>query len=118
MSNRGGPPGNINFTGFSMKKPAGTQKTFALNAVPPPSSLSSGGRTNKGPGLTKHGYSTMDTISQYATSSMTIGKKRATTEDDYFEDDEDTAVPDLAYIPAPGSPSYVSLFTHLQIKRN
>lgn len=81
MSNRGGPPGNLNFTGFSMKKPSGTQKTFSMNAVPPPSSLSSS-RTNKGPGLTKQGYSTMDTISQFATSSMTIGKKRATTEDE------------------------------------
>lgn len=79
MSNRGGPPGNINFTGFSMKKSAETQKTFALNAVPPPSSLSSG-RNNKGPGLSKQGYSTMDSISQFATSS--IGRKKATTEDE------------------------------------
>lgn len=67
-----------------------------------------------GGGLSKHGYSTMDSMSQFANSSQyALGKRKSKTEDEYFDDDEDIAggsstidaTPDLAYIPAPGSPS-------------
>lgn len=110
-----------------------------MNAVPPPSSLM--GRPNPfqknftaakptATGLSKHGYSTMDAISQFANSSQyALGKRKTKTEDEYacatslkfdfriyvvlkicyryFDDDEEAApMPDLAYIPAPGSPSY------------
>ncbi|XP_055686439.1 ATP-dependent RNA helicase DDX42 [Lutzomyia longipalpis] len=115
--NRGG--GSFNFGGFQMKKPASAgnsqSKQFSLNAVPPPSSLNHSGRSTsgahsfggaagagRGAPVSKHGYSTMDAISQFANSShYAIGKKRAKTEDEYFDDDDE---PQLAYIPAPNSP--------------
>uniref|UniRef100_A0A6B2EFK4 ATP-dependent RNA helicase DDX42 n=1 Tax=Phlebotomus kandelakii TaxID=1109342 RepID=A0A6B2EFK4_9DIPT len=114
--NRGG--GSFNFGGFQMKKPPSgnnsQSKQFSLNAVPPPSSLNhsrstsgapsfgGGGAAGKNAPVSKHGYSTMDAISQFANSShYAIGKKRAKTEDEYFEDDDE---PQLAYIPAPNSP--------------
>lgn len=49
--------------------------TARHNAVPPPSSIS---------GLSKQGYSTMNSISQNALSAAWGGsKKRAATEDEY-----------------------------------
>ncbi|XP_044272715.1 ATP-dependent RNA helicase DDX42 isoform X1 [Tribolium madens] len=81
----------FNYSGFQMN-----QKRH--NAVPPPP-LS---------GVSKQGYSTMNAISQNALSAAWGGsRKRAATEDEYFEDDEEETVPDLAYIPAPGSPTRV-----------
>lgn len=90
-----------------------TQRTgIAMNAVPPPPSTSaSSGRRGNGPdrkhgsasGLSKHGYTTMESISQFASTQQSLGKRKAHTEDEYFDDDEDQT-PDLAYIPAPGSP--------------
>ncbi|KAJ8971012.1 hypothetical protein NQ314_000930, partial [Rhamnusium bicolor] len=70
------------------------------NAVPPPTS-----------GLSKQGYSTMNAISQNALSAAWGGtsRKRATTEDEYFEEDDEEAIPDLAYIPAPGSPTRIEM---------
>lgn len=68
-------------------------------AIPPPPSSN----------VSKHGYSTMSSITQNAMVASGWGgpKKRAKTEDEYFEDDdESSAAPQLAYIPAPGSPSY------------
>lgn len=87
MSYRGG--------GGSGRKPdaAGnsSQRSFSMNAVPPPSSLM--GRPNpfqknftapKPTGLSKHGYSTMDAISQFANSSQyALGKRKTKTEDEY-----------------------------------
>ncbi|KAJ8939057.1 hypothetical protein NQ318_007688, partial [Aromia moschata] len=70
------------------------------NAVPPPSS-----------GLSKQGYSTMNAISQNALSAAWGGtsRKRAATEDEYFEEDDEEAIPDLAYIPAPDSPTRIDM---------
>ncbi|XP_028131448.1 ATP-dependent RNA helicase DDX42 isoform X1 [Diabrotica virgifera virgifera] len=69
------------------------------NAVPPPSS-----------GVSKQGYSTMNAISQNALSAAWGGsRKRVATEDEYFDDDEEETVPDLAYIPAPGSPTRLEM---------
>lgn len=120
MSYNRGNSGSFNFGGFQVKKPSSGNNTqnrqFSLNAVPPPSSLnhssrsatsSSGAQGYGAAGMrnapvSKHGYSTMDAISQFANSShYAIGKKRAKTEDEYFEDDDE---PQLAYIPAPNSP--------------
>lgn len=103
MNSRSGyggiPPKNSNSKGYSM------------NAVPPPSSLansvrfgigrfqkagnlsSSGapadasGNSSAPPsnnsGLSKHGYSTMDSIAQFANSSQyALGKRKAKTEDE------------------------------------
>lgn len=91
--------------GYPSKKPipkATTKQGYSMNAVPPPSSLTITGRhhgsksqqrnsqqlsqQNSGSsGLSKHGYSTMDAISQFATSSLyAVGSKRKTkTEDEY-----------------------------------
>ncbi|XP_060523312.1 ATP-dependent RNA helicase DDX42 [Cylas formicarius] len=70
------------------------------NAVPPPSS-----------GVSKQGYSTMNAISQNAmvASWGTGSRKRAATEDEYFDQDDEEAVPELAYIPAPGSPTHMQM---------
>lgn len=63
------------------------QKSFSMNAVPPPSSLSSSRpmsfqKSQQG-GLSKHGYSTMDCISQFANSSQyALGKRKSKTEDE------------------------------------
>ncbi|XP_059619900.1 ATP-dependent RNA helicase DDX42 [Phlebotomus argentipes] len=117
MSSNRGNSGSFNFGGFQMKKPPArsTQsKQFSLNAVPPPSSLNHSVRSStsgasgfgaaaRGAPVSKHGYSTMDAISQFAnTSQYAVGKKRAKTEDEYFDDDDE---PPLAYIPAPNSPT-------------
>lgn len=88
MSYRGG--------GSRGRKPGGessagsSQRSFSMNAVPPPSSLM--GRPNpfqknftapKPTGLSKHGYSTMDAISQFANSSQyALGTRKTKTEDE------------------------------------
>lgn len=71
---------------------SGGGRNYSMNAVPPPSSLNSSGRSGGGggpknaqgsQGLSKHGYSTMDAISQFANSSQyAVGKRRAVTEDE------------------------------------
>lgn len=77
---------------------------YSMNAVPPPSSLSRSYRP-PGPagGTSKHGYSTIDTISQLAPNPIqyAAAKKRGKTEDEYFDEQDDG----LAYLPAPDSPS-------------
>lgn len=89
---------------------AGNSKSYSMNAVPPPSSLansrpgkfqkagnlsslsmtpSSGSAsgdstsTATGTGLSKHGYSTMNAIAQFASSSQyALGKRKSKTEDE------------------------------------
>lgn len=86
--------------GYPSKKPndPSSQRSFSMNAVPPPSSLmgrpnvfqksitgGSGGGANKAntTGLSKHGYTTMDAISQFANSSQyAVGKRKSKTEDE------------------------------------
>ncbi|XP_030754237.1 ATP-dependent RNA helicase DDX42 [Sitophilus oryzae] len=86
-----------------------------LNAVPPPSSMGTGIRHSAIPppttGLSKQGYSTMTAISQNAlTASWGTGsRKRAVTEDEYFDQDDEEQVPELAYIPAPDSPTRLEM---------
>lgn len=86
--------------GFNYNSLQTNAKQPRLNAVPPPPPTST---------VSKQGYSTMKAISQNALSAAWGGssRKRAATEDEYFEDDEEEVVPELAYIPAPGSPTYV-----------
>ena len=117
-------------------------KTFSMNAVPPPPSLM--GRSNP---FQKHNpfakpnlllqqkqqqhsqlqqqpsYPTMDTLSQFGnTSQYGIGKRKSKTEDEYFDDDDETpASSDLAYIPSPGSPAFqkkdvILVFLHFSLK--
>ncbi|KAI4456269.1 rna helicase [Holotrichia oblita] len=84
---------SFNYTGFQFNRSKGSH-----NAVPPPPSS----------GVSKQGYSTMNAISQNALSAAWGGsRKRAITEDEYFEEDDDESTPALAYIPAPGSPTQV-----------
>ncbi|XP_045536772.1 ATP-dependent RNA helicase DDX42 [Papilio machaon] len=103
--NSGGSGGKgFGFAGFSMPKrnPSNVSlhavppPTTPMHAVPPPSS-----------GLSKQGYSTMNSITQNAVAGNwgTLGKKRSKTEDEYFDDDDEPPTPALAYIPAPGSPT-------------
>ncbi|KAB0793879.1 hypothetical protein PPYR_13499 [Photinus pyralis] len=74
-------------------------KRASHNAVPPPPPTT---------GVSKQGYSTMNAISQNALSAAWGGsRKRAATEDEYFDDEDDESTPTLAYIPAPGSPTHV-----------
>ncbi|XP_058116917.1 ATP-dependent RNA helicase DDX42 [Anopheles ziemanni] len=88
-------------------------RSYSLNAVPPPSSLC--GRSsgvpppksyNQGPGISKHGYHTIESIHQYSNPSQySVGKRRGRTEDEYFEEEDEPIGQQLEYIPAPGSPS-------------
>ena len=60
-------------------------------------------------GLSKHGYSTMSSISESSLSYSQYGVsiKRARTEDEYFNSDDEKETPaedDGGYQPAPGSP--------------
>ncbi|XP_023177127.2 ATP-dependent RNA helicase DDX42 [Drosophila hydei] len=95
-----------------------------MSAVPPPPALSN----NRGGGgfrfsfnqarggaagaattgsTSKHGYSTLESISQYTNSTNFVGKRKQHMDDDYFDDDDEPqqkAPPEQAYIPAPGSP--------------
>lgn len=88
----------FNYGGFQFTKRGGGSGSH--NAVPPPPTT----------GVSKQGYSTMNAISQNALSAAWGGsRKRAATEDEYFEDDEEEATPALAYIPAPGSPTRVEM---------
>ncbi|CAB3227329.1 unnamed protein product [Arctia plantaginis] len=93
------------FAGFTM--PKRNPSNVSLHAVPPPSS-----QMNAVPppttGLSKQGYSTMNSITQNAVTGNwgTLGKKRSKTEDEYFDEDDEPPTPALAYIPAPGSPTY------------
>ncbi|XP_066139521.1 ATP-dependent RNA helicase DDX42 [Euwallacea fornicatus] len=105
MMNAVPPPSNL----------AGSSVPRNLKAVPPPSNLGTGIRHSGVPppssGLSKQGYSTMTAISQNAiTASWGTGsRKRAVTEDEYFDVEDEEHVPDLAYIPAPDSPTRLDL---------
>ncbi|EDV40648.1 uncharacterized protein Dana_GF23818 [Drosophila ananassae] len=101
--------------GFPYRKTASSGNN--MNAVPPPPVLNSrgyrGGVTpsaarggTAGSTTSKHGYTTLDSISQYTNSTNFVGKRKQHSEDDYFDDDDEPANKELeqAYIPAPGSP--------------
>lgn len=139
--NSGGPP----HSGGPGANNNSTQRGFSMNAVPPPSSLMhnrpqpfqrgrnvfsaasaaaqaaaaaiSAGRPPPS-AVSKHGYSTMESISQFASSSQyTLGKRKTRTEDEYFDDDDDAPAAggssaELAYIPAPGSPTNAADKSH------
>jgi len=106
-------------------------KAYRGAEIPPPPSLNSGNNTSNsvrgggaprlGPntpivgittaaeGLSKHGYSTMSSISESSLSYSQYGVsiKRARTEDEYFNSDDEKEAPaedDGGYQPAPGSP--------------
>ncbi|KAH9632877.1 hypothetical protein HF086_002699 [Spodoptera exigua] len=107
MSYNSGGSGSkgFGFAGFTMPKrnPSNVSlhavppPTTPMHAVPPPST-----------GLSKQGYSTMSAITQNAVTGNwgSLGKKRSKTEDEYFDEDDEPPTPALAYIPAPGSPTY------------
>ncbi|XP_076348587.1 ATP-dependent RNA helicase DDX42 isoform X4 [Tachypleus tridentatus] len=69
-------------------------ESHSLSAVPPPM-------------VNKHGYAGLQTITQNAmAASFGLPRKRPKTEEEYFEqEDDDENHSNLAYIPAPGSPS-------------
>ncbi|CAF4931584.1 unnamed protein product [Pieris macdunnoughi] len=94
----------LGFAGFTM--PKRNPSTVSLHAVPPPTA-SLNNVPPPSSGLSKQGYSTMNAITQNAMTGNfgTLGKKRAKTEDEYFDDDDEPPTPALAYIPAPGSPT-------------
>ncbi|XP_039965124.1 ATP-dependent RNA helicase DDX42 [Bactrocera neohumeralis] len=102
--------------GFPYKVNQNRNVGASMNAVPPPSSLNNRGPQRGGGGVrgvagttgaTKYGYTSLDSISQFTASQNLIGKRKAHTEDEYFDDDEEQT-PEQAYIPAPGSPGYVN----------
>ncbi|XP_071446281.1 ATP-dependent RNA helicase DDX42 [Hetaerina americana] len=88
-----GRPRGFGFFGFQLKRDSKGQ------LPPPPTSA-----------VSKHGYSTMNAISQNAlAASYGLPRKRPKTEDEYFEEDDEsttTTTSNLEYIPAPGSPSF------------
>ncbi|EDW69567.1 uncharacterized protein Dvir_GJ13322 [Drosophila virilis] len=113
--------------GFPYKKqPSGGNN---MSAVPPPPALTNSrggggfrfsfnqargglasGATASG-STSKHGYSTLESISQYTNSTNFVGKRKQHMDDDYFDDDDEPqqqkAQPEQAYIPAPGSPGAI-----------
>ncbi|CAH0585445.1 unnamed protein product [Chrysodeixis includens] len=107
MSYNSGGSGSkgFGFAGFTMPKrnPSNVSlhavppPTTPMHAVPPPTT-----------GLSKQGYSTMSSITQNAVTGNwgSLGKKRSKTEDEYFDEDDEPPTPALAYIPAPGSPTF------------
>ncbi|KAG8268476.1 ATP-dependent RNA helicase ddx42 [Homalodisca vitripennis] len=93
-SNRGGDnkPKGFGFSGFQVKS-----RSERANALPPPPNSA----------LSKQGYSTMTAITNNALSaSWGIPKKRSKTEEEYFDEEDETNNSALEYIPAPGSPTY------------
>ncbi|XP_075238002.1 ATP-dependent RNA helicase DDX42 [Lycorma delicatula] len=87
--------------GSSSSGGGGSSRSERANALPPPPNSA----------LSKQGYSTMTAITQNALSATWgIPKKRSKTEEEYFDEDDDTdnnlPMNTLEYIPAPGSPSY------------
>ncbi|KAM8707610.1 hypothetical protein ACLKA7_014700 [Drosophila subpalustris] len=117
--------------GFPYKKqPTGGNN---MSAVPPPPALNNnrggfgfsisrgrgrggGGAAGSASGVgasnssstSKHGYSTLESISQYTNSTNFVGKRKQHMDDDYFDEDDEPsshqAQLEQAYIPAPGSP--------------
>ena len=98
-------------------------KAYRGAEIPPPENLNSGSVKNNrvvggqqpAPGLSKHGYSTMNSIADTSLSYSQYGVsiKRGRTEDEYFNstsDEEKEKVDDdddCGYQPAPGSPGQV-----------
>ncbi|KAL1137792.1 hypothetical protein AAG570_009488 [Ranatra chinensis] len=86
-----GKPRGFGFGGFQMMSRA--ERAAAL--PPPPNSA-----------FSKQGYSTMTAITENALSATWgIPKKRSKTEEEYFDEEDET--PKLDYIPAPGSPTNI-----------
>ena len=91
MRRGGGLYGNFVSSNDEVSKP------YRGAEIPPPSSLSSSAakRPNGGhqtPGISKHGYSTISSISSKAqvhADPGEIGPKRAKTEEEYFDEDND-----------------------------
>ncbi|XP_070070745.1 ATP-dependent RNA helicase DDX42-like [Drosophila takahashii] len=110
--------------GFPYRKSASSGNN--MNAVPPPPMLNARGYVGAPRGgaslsaargaargsttttsTSKHGYSTLDSISQYTNATNLVGKRKHHTDDDYFDDDDEgprEKEMEQAYIPAPGSP--------------
>lgn len=95
MSYRGGSTGGGGYPSSKKSNDPSSQRSFSMNAVPPPSSLmgrpnvfqksnhASGANKPNTTGLSKHGYATMDAISQFANSSQyAVGKRKSKTEDE------------------------------------
>ncbi|XP_015922773.1 ATP-dependent RNA helicase DDX42 [Parasteatoda tepidariorum] len=96
-----GKPRGFGFGGFSLGGKKQDQPVHSLSAMPPP------------PMVNKHGYTGLQAITQTALdATYGIPRKRPKTEEEYFEqeDDEEPSSSSnsnaLAYIPAPGSPSW------------
>ena len=98
-------------------------KAYRGAEIPPPANLNSGNVQNNrvvgsslassqpSPGLSKHGYSTMNSIADSSMSYSQYGMaiKRGRTEEEYFnsasdEEKEKVEEDDGGYQPAPGSP--------------
>ena len=100
MSHKRGGTGIIpgfSYSGFVLPK---NDSPHAGAAIPPPTV----GFKSTGTGLSKQGYSTMMAISQNALSCQTnwgAPKKRAKTEDEYFDEEEEFTNQNntLEYIP-------------------
>lgn len=85
------PPSSLGNSRFSKFQKSGNLSTSAQSntaAASPPSSASSKSGSistvfGGGGGLSKHGYSTMSSIAQFASSSQyALGKRKAKTEDE------------------------------------
>ena len=108
------PPSNL--TG----RQGGSGMSRNYGGVPPPANFH-GSSSNSGSGVNKQGYSTINSISagmmNYSSGEKEVNIRKARTEDDYFNEDDDTDYQigkkkpkidqdeDLPYQPAPGSPS-------------
>ncbi|GFY76793.1 ATP-dependent RNA helicase DDX42 [Trichonephila inaurata madagascariensis] len=96
-----GKPRGFGFGGFSLgnSKKQDASSGHSLSAMPPPTMVN------------KHGYTGLQAITQTALdATYGIPRKRPKTEEEYFEQEDDEETPSnssaLAYIPAPGSPSW------------
>ncbi|CAL1266623.1 unnamed protein product [Larinioides sclopetarius] len=94
-----GKPRGFGFGGFSLGSKKQDNSGHSLSAMPPPNMVN------------KHGYTGLQAITQNALdATYGIPRKRPKTEEEYFEqeDEEESASNSntLAYIPAPGSPSW------------
>lgn len=82
----------------------------AMNAVPPPASVKDTSKKSFGfkqSSLVRPQLSMQREADNHFSGnpSYALGKRKVHTDDDYFDDDDETSkTPSLAYIPAPGSP--------------
>ncbi|XP_050539442.1 ATP-dependent RNA helicase DDX42 [Daktulosphaira vitifoliae] len=86
--------------------------SFAFNSSRSSSSRSSAIPPPPNSGISKQGYSTLNAINHSAISSTWgVPKKRAKTEEEYFEEEDEHQHSQLDYIPAPDSPTNKKSFT-------